>query len=111
MDNTIKRGTTPSIILDFSDLTDKFVVADIDKLSLHIYSRAKDRVFTLNDMTVGENELSYHFSEEETLAFAKGENLKFDGDILLKNGERYGLDGFPKSLEILDTKTNEVMHG
>lgn len=107
---TIKRGTTDSIVLDFSGLTDMFVIDDIDKLKLHMYTRDNDRVFTLDDLAKGENTLSYHFTEEETLAFTAGTSFKFDADVLLKNGERYDLTGFPDRLTVRDTKTNEVMH-
>lgn len=104
---TIVRGTTPSLIIDLSDVSD-FAVGDISSASLIIKRRTGKTEFGLPDLTVTDNKLSYHFSQEQTLAFTAGETLELDMHVVA-NGERYKVYGIPDRIDIANTYKNEVM--
>ena len=67
----IVRGTTPSLIIEFSGVTEipDFSVEDISAASLVIKRRTERLELGLADMSVEDNKLSYHFTQEQTLAF------------------------------------------
>lgn len=104
---TIVRGTTPSLIVDFSDVTD-FAVADISAVSLIIKRRTEKIELGLSDITISGSTLSYHFSQEETLGFTAGEIITVDLHIVA-NGERYKVYGTPDRIRVENTEKNEVM--
>lgn len=107
MDSIIVRGTTPSLIVDFSDITD-FTVADITSVALTIMSRTGKEEFGLSDMTVTEDTLSYHWTQEQTLAYRYGDVLGLDMHVVA-NGERYKVYGIPERVRVENTGKNEVM--
>ena len=106
-DSIIVRGTTPSLIVDFSDITD-FAVADITSVALTIMSRTGKEEFGLSDMTVTEDTLSYHWTQEQSLAYAHGDILRLDMHVVA-NGERYKVYGIPERVRVENTGKNEVM--
>jgi hypothetical protein len=105
--NTIVRGTTPSLIVDFSGITE-FSVGEIEKVALTIKRRTETVTHGLDDLEVGESTLSYHWSQEETLALKAGENISIDMHVLV-NGERYKILGLPSTVAVENTQYNEVM--
>lgn len=106
-DSILVRGTTPSLIVDFSDITD-FAVADITSVALTIKSRTGVEEFGLSDMTVADDTLSYHWTQEQTLAYRYGDVLRLDMHVVA-NGERYKVYGIPERIRIERTDKNEVM--
>lgn len=106
-DNVLVRGTTPSLIVDFSDVTD-ISTADITSVALTIRSRAEIEEFGLSDFTVTEDTLSYHWTQEQTLAYKYGDILRLDMHIVA-NGERYKVYGIPERIRVENTGKNEVM--
>lgn len=104
---TIVRGTTPSLIVDFSDITD-FAVADITSVALTIMSRTGKEEFGLSDMTVADDTLSYHWTQEQTLSYAYRDVLRLDMHVVA-NGERYKVYGIPEWIRVENTGKNEVM--
>lgn len=106
-DNVLVRGTTPSLIVDFSDITD-FSVADVTSVALTIISRAGKEEYGLSDMAVDDDTLSYHWTQEQTLAYKYGDILRLDMHIVA-NGERYKVYGIPERIKVENTGKNEVM--
>ena len=106
-DSIIVRGTTPSLIVDFSDITD-FTVADITAVALTIRSRVAIEELGLSDFTVTGDTLSYHWTQEQTLAYKTGEYLSLDFHVVA-NGERYKVRGVPEHVRVENTYKNEVM--
>lgn len=104
---TIVRGTTPSLIIDFSDVSD-VSVSDITAVSLVFKRRTEKIEYGLSDMSVTENTLSYHFTQEETLALTSGEIITADLHVVA-NGERYKVYGIPDRIRVENTEKNEVM--
>lgn len=107
MSNTIVRGTTPSLIVDFSDIAD-FSVADISAVSLIIKRRTEKIELSLADFAISEDTLTYHFTQEQTLGFTAGEIITVDLHIVA-NGERYKVYGIPDRIRVENTEKNEVM--
>lgn len=106
-DNVIVRGTTPSLIVDFSDITD-VTVSDITSVALIIKSRTGIEEYGLADMTVTDDTLSYHWTQEQTLAYRYRDVLRLDMHVVA-NGERYKVYGVPEMVRIENTDKNEVM--
>lgn len=106
-DNVLVRGTTPSLIVDFSDITD-FAVSDITSVAFTIRSRTAIEEFGLSDLDITENTLSYHWTQEQTLAYKAGEFLSLDFHVVA-NGERYKVRGIPEHVSVANTYKNEVM--
>lgn len=106
----IVRGTTPSLIIDFSEVTEipDFNVEDISSAALVIKRRTERQELSLADMSVEGDTLSYHFTQEQTLAFTAGEVITLDMHIVV-NGERYKVYGVPEKVSIVNTQKNEVM--
>lgn len=104
MENII-RGTTPSLILDFADITE-FTVDDIDELTLTISRRTVTEKHGLNDMVRDGDKLIYHFTQEQTFAFTAREKIYFQCDVLVGTEVYRVLDG---RSEVEDTKRTEVM--
>lgn len=107
MADTIVRGTTPSLIVDFSGITD-FSIADISAVSLVIKRRTGKIELGLSDMIISGDTLAYHWTQAETLAFTAGESLMLDMHIVA-NGERYKIYGIPDRIRVENTEKNEVM--
>lgn len=106
-DNVLVRGTTPSLIVDFSDITD-FAVAEITAAAFTIKRREGTEQFGLSDLIISENTLAYHWTQEQTLAYKTGEFLSLDLHVLA-NGERYKVRGIPEHVRVANTYKNEVM--
>ena len=104
---TITRGTTPSLVIDFSDVSD-FDMVDISSVSLIIKQITGKTEFTLADMGITDNKLFYHFSQSQTLAFTAGETLSLDMHVVA-NGERYKVYGIPEKIKVENTFKDEVM--
>lgn len=104
---TIVRGTTPSLVIDFSSITD-FAIADISAVSLVIKRRTEKIELGLADFSISEDTLTYHFTQEQTLAFINGEILTVDMHVVA-NGERYKVNGVPEKIKVENTEKNEVM--
>ena len=107
MADVIVRGTTPSLIVDLSDVAD-FSVADISAVSLIIKRRTEKIELGLSDMIISGDTLAYHWTQEETLAFTAGETLSLDMHVVA-NGERYKVYGIPDRIRVENTEKNEVM--
>lgn len=105
--DSIVRGTTPSLIVDFSGVT-AFTVSDITAVALTFKQRTKTDTYTLDDMEIGESTLAYHWTQEETLAMKTGEIITVDMHVTA-NGERYKILGVPSSLRVENTLYNEVL--
>ena len=107
MDTHITRGTTASIVVDFSDITD-FTVAEITAVAFTVKQRCRTDEYGLSDMVVGEDTLTYHWTQEQTFAMKNGEKLILDMHVMA-NGERYKIKGIPGRVEVVNTLKNEVM--
>ena len=105
--DSIIRGTTPSLIVDFSGVT-AFTVSDITAVALTVKQRTKTDTYTLDDMEIGESTLAYHWTQQETLSMKEGEIIKVDMHVTA-NGERYKILGVPSSLIVENTLYNEVL--
>lgn len=105
--DSIVRGTTPSLIVDFSGVT-AFTVSDITAVALTVKQRTREDVYGLEDMEVGDSSLVYHWTQEETLAMKAGDSIKVDMHVTA-NGERYKILGVPGSLRVENTMYNEVL--
>jgi len=106
-DNVLVRGTTPSLIVDFSDITD-FTVSEITSAAFIIKRREETVEFGLSDLIISENTLAYHWTQEQTLAYKAGEFLSLDFHVVA-NGERYKVRGIPEHVRVANTYKNEVM--
>lgn len=106
-DSILVRGTTPSLIVDFSEITE-FTVSDITSVALAIKSRTGIEEYGLADMTVTDDTLSYHWTQEQTLAYKAREYLFVDMHVVA-NGERYKVYGIPDRICVENTYKNEVM--
>lgn len=87
----ILQGTTPLFIIPFQETG--ISVSDFDKAELTLTQKGQKVTHYLNEMIADpdENTLSYHFTEEETLALAKNEAMMWQ--IFVKIGsEVYGTD-------------------
>lgn len=106
-DSIIVRGTTPSLIVDFSDITD-FAVSDITSVAFTIRSRTAIEEFGLSDITITGDILTYHWTQEQTLSYKYRDILKLDMHVVA-NGERYKVYGIPEMIRVENTDINEVM--
>lgn len=106
-DGVIVRGTTPSLIVDFSGV-DAFTVSDITAVALTVKQRSREDVYTLDDMEIGESTLAYHWTQQETLSMKAREIITVDMHVTA-NGERYKILGVPSSLRVENTLYNEVL--
>lgn len=106
-DNILVRGTTPSLIVDFSGITD-FTVSDITSVGFTIRSRTAIEEFGLSDLAITEDVLTYHWTQEQTLAYKYRDILKLDMHVVA-NGERYKVYGIPEMIRVENTDINEVM--
>lgn len=106
----IVRGTTPSYSVDLSNVPEypDFDVNDITSVSLIFKRRTGKIEKELSDMTISGSTLSYHFTQEETLALTSGEIITVDMHIVA-NGERYKICGIPDRIRVENTEKNEVM--
>jgi hypothetical protein len=104
MENII-RGTTPSLVLDFADITD-FTVQDIDEIALTIKSRTVTEIHKLADVEISVNTLIYHWTQEQTLALRAGERLTIQLDVLVGE-QRYRCVN--ERVEVVDTQYAEVL--
>jgi hypothetical protein len=104
MENII-RGTTPSLVLDFADITD-FTVQDIDEIALTIKSRTVTEIHKLADVEISGNTLIYHWTQEQTLALRAGERLTIQLDVLVGE-QRYRCVN--ERVEVVDTQYAEVL--
>ena len=87
----ILQGTTPLFVIPFKDTG--ISVSNFDKAELTLTQKGQKTTHYLNEMIADsdENTLSYHFTEEETLALAKNEAMMWQ--IFVKIGsEVYGTD-------------------
>ena len=104
MENII-RGTTPTLIVDFTGVLDVSTIADA---VLTIRTRSGIARKRLSDLTVdiSHKTVSYHFSQAETLALTANENIHFQLDVLAA-GERYRC--LTDSAKVQDTQYAEVL--
>lgn len=107
MDTHITRGTTASITVDFSDITE-FTLADVVEVSFAVTHRGVTTEYGLADCIVEGDVLTYHWTQEQTLAYKAGERISLDLHVTA-NGERYHITGIPERVEVVNTKTNRVM--
>ena len=100
------RGTTPTLIVDFSDT--EISVTDITQAVLVITQAGKSRNVFLSDLSVDTeaNTISYHFTQAESLALSSGKGLDLQLDVVA-NGERYR--AYKRRITGEDTKYNEVL--
>ena len=85
MENII-RGTTPTLIVDFTGVLD---VSTITDAVLTIRTRAGITEKMLSDLTVDTEHktVSYHFTQAETLALTAKDTVSFQLDVVVA-GER-----------------------
>ena len=104
MENII-RGTTPTLIVDFTGVLD---VSTITDAVLTIRTRAGVTEKMLTDLTVDTEHktVSYHFSQAETLALTANDNVRFQMDVVA-SGERYRC--LTDSAKVADTQYSEVL--
>lgn len=107
MDNVIVRGTTPSLIVDFSSIAE-FRVSDIEEAALTFRRKAQLDTYSLSDLDVSETSLAYHWSQEQTLDMTAGERIEVDLHIRV-NGERYKVRGVPPVLKVENALYEEVL--
>ena len=105
--DSIIRGTTPSLVVDFSGIT-AFTVFDITAVALTVKQRTKTDIYTLDDMEIGESTLAYHWTQQETLAMKAEEIITVDMHCTAK-GERYKILGVPSKIRVENTLYNEVL--
>lgn len=105
--DTIVRGTTPSLIIDFSGITD-FAVSEITEVALTVKQRTRTDTYGLSDLVADESTLTYHWTQEQTLSMRAGERIIIDMHVLA-NGERYKVRGIPEQIKVENTDYNEVM--
>lgn len=100
------RGTTPSLIVDFSDT--ELSVTDITQAVLVITQAGKSRSVFLADLLVDAEAgtISYHFTQAESLALSSGKGLDLQLDVVA-NGERYR--AYTRKITVEDTRYNEVL--
>ena len=104
MENII-RGTTPSLVVDFSDITD-FTVSEIDEIALTVKSRTVTEIHKKNDVEISGNALIYHWTQEQTLNMRAGERLTIQMDALVGE-QRYRCVN--ERVEVVDTQYGEVL--
>ena len=104
MENII-RGTTPSLVIDFADITD-FTVQEIDEIALTVKSRTQTEIHKKNEVEINGNTLIYHWTQEQTLALRAGERLTIQLDVLVGT-ERYRCVN--ERVEVVDTQYGEVL--
>ena len=104
MENII-RGTTPSLIVDFTGVLD---VSTITDAVLTIRTRSGITEKMLSDLTVDTTHktVSYHFTQAETLALTANDLVRFQLDVLAA-GERYRC--LTDSAKVQDTQYSEVL--
>lgn len=104
MENII-RGTTPSLVVDFADITD-FTVQEIDEIALTVKSRTQTNIYHLENVEISGNTLIYHWTQEQTLALRAGERLTIQMDVLVGE-QRYRCVN--ERVEVVDTQYGEVL--
>lgn len=102
---SIIRGTTPSLVIDFADITD-FTVPEIDEIALTVKSRTQTNIYKKNDVEIKDNTLIYHWTQEKTLALRAGERLTIQLDALVGE-QRYRCVN--ERVEVIDTQYAEVL--
>lgn len=83
---SIYRGTTPSILLDFS--TFELDVYDVDKIIMHI--QHGDKVWEASDQiefNQSEKQALLHLTQEQTFALSTKHTIYIEADVLMSNGE------------------------
>lgn len=87
----ILQGTTPLFVIPFQDTG--ISVADFDKAELTLTQKNQKVTHYLNEMIADpeENTLSYHFTEDETLALQKNEPMLWQIYVNI-GSEIYGTD-------------------
>jgi hypothetical protein len=73
-----------------------------------IRSRTAIEEFGLSDLDITGNILTYHWTQEQTLAYKYGDVLRLDMHVVA-NGERYKVYGIPEKIRVENTDINEVM--
>lgn len=107
MENIITRGTTASLSVDFSEITD-FTVSDIVEACLAVTQRGKTTEYGLDDMEIDGDVVRFHWTQEQTLAYSTGDNLSLDFHVTAK-GQRYKINGVPSRVTVENTRINRVM--
>lgn len=103
----IIRGTTPYLILDFSEET-SFDISEITAAVLTIRTGSKKKEVFLKDLIVDidAETISYHFSQEDTLGFRTGDTVHIKVDVMVGDN-RYRV--FTACQEAVDTDYEEVL--
>lgn len=101
----IIRGTTPTLIVDFTGVLD---VSTITSTVLTIRTRTGVTEKMLSDLSVDTEHktVSYHFTQAETLALTAKDTVRFQLDVVA-SGERYRC--VTESARVADTQYNEVL--
>lgn len=87
MDKIIK-GTTPSILLDFTDF--ELDVFDISKIIMNI--KHGEKVWDVSEQIEfnrGEKQAVLHFSQSQTFALSDKNTIYAEVDVLINDGEVY----------------------
>ncbi len=84
----IIKGTTPTILLDFSVF--ELDVYDITKISMILKHGEKEwDVSDRIDFNRGEKQATLHFSQEQTFALSAQHTIYVQVDVLMSDGEVY----------------------
>ena len=82
----IVKGTTPTILLDFTDF--ELDVFDIDKIIMNIKHGGKVKdVSDQLDFNRGEKQATLHFTQEQTFALSDKLTIYIEVDVLMNDGE------------------------
>lgn len=104
----ILRGTTPDFVIKVKK--EDFVVSDVTKLEVTIWSGQKQTIYGLSDVTVDatENTFGIHFTEADTLALDSSKSFKWQMRAMFEDGNIVGTrESAPVTIEPL--KSKEVM--
>lgn len=107
-ENYFTRGANKIITLDFTDNPNGIGVDDVTALEFTVKQGKVKNVYNLSDFEKVDNTLSFKFTQEQTLAFRPGQQVKLEIHILAK-GNRYPIENCPKFLQVRDTEYNEVL--
>ena len=104
----ILRGTTPDFVIKVN--TDDFLVTDVTKLEVTIWSGTRQTIYGLADVTLDttENSFGIHFTEADTLELDSSKLFKWQMRCMFEDGNIVGTrESAPVQIEPLHSR--EVM--
>lgn len=107
-ENHFTRGANKIISLDFSEHPKGIGADDVTALEFTVRQGTIKHVYGLSDFEKVDDKLQYMFSQEQTLAFRPGTNVRMEIHIVA-NGFRYPVTSCPSSVPVYNTEYNEVL--